>query len=127
MSAADNTRRLAIGFALGRVAYAAALIAAPGKVGGPWLGDAAERGGGRVAARALAARDGLISVGLGVAGAGERPIRPWLAALLASDLADIAATLADRGDLPKRSVPGTVVLAGAAAVAGAALLRTAEA
>ena len=42
---------------------------------------------------------------------------------MASDLSDIAATLADRGELPERSAPGTVALAGAAALAGAGLYR----
>lgn len=119
-------RQLTIGFAIGRIAYAGALIVAPTKAGGPWLGDAVERGGGRVAARALVARDALISTGLGVAAWRREPMRPWLAALVASDLADIGSTLADRDALPERSVPGTVVLAGAAAIAGAALYRAAD-
>ncbi len=122
----STERRLTIGFAIGRIAYSAALIIAPGKAGGPWLGEAAERGGGRVAARALVARDALISAGLGFAAWRGEPMRPWLAALVASDLADIGSTLADRDHLPRHSAPGTVVLAGAAAIAGAALHRAAD-
>jgi len=122
----DNDRKLTIGFSIARIAYAAALIAAPKQFGGPWLGEAVERGGGRVAARALVARDAVISAGLGAAAWRRGPARPWLAALVASDLADIAATLADRDVLPKRSAPGTVVLAGAGALAGAALYRAAD-
>ena len=53
-------------------------------------------------------------------------MRPWLAALVASDLADIGSTLADRDSLPEQSAPGTVVLAGAAAIAGMALYRAAD-
>jgi len=119
-------KKLTKGFVLARIAYAAALIVAPKKAGGPWLGTAVERGGGRVAARALVARDGLISAGLGVAAWRREPIRPWLAVLVASDLADIGSTLADRGDLPKRSAPATVAVAGAAALAGVALYRAAD-
>jgi hypothetical protein len=122
----SNERRLALGFAIGRIAYAAALIVAPRNAGGPWLGEAVERGGGRVAARALAARDGLISAGLGFAAWRGEPMRPWLAALVASDLADIGSTLADREHLPRQSAPGTVTVAGAAAIAGAALHRAAD-
>lgn len=121
----DTDRKLAIGFSVARIVYAGALIAAPKQAGGPWLGDAVERGGGRVAARALVARDALISAGLGVAAWRRGPMRPWLAVLVASDLADIASTLADRDDLPDRSAPGTVVLAGAGALAGVALYRSA--
>ncbi len=122
----DKDRKLTIGFSIARIAYAAALIAAPKQFGGPWLGDAVERGGGRVAARALVTRDAAISVGLGAAAWRRGPARPWLAALVASDLADIAATLADRGDLPEHSVLGTAVVAGAGALAGAALYRAAD-
>ena len=119
-------RKLMIGFAIARIAYAAALIAAPKKAAGPWLGDAVERGGGRVAARALVARDAVISTGLGMAAWRREPMRPWLAALVASDLADIGSTLADHADLPDQSAPATVLLAGAAAVAGMALYRAAD-
>jgi hypothetical protein len=122
----STDRRLAIGFAIGRIAYAGALIVAPRKAAGPWLGEAVARGGGRVAARALVARDALISVGLGVAAWRSEPMRPWLAALVASDLADIGSTLADRDHLPRQSAPGTVTVAGVAAIVGAALHRAAD-
>lgn len=118
--------KLTAGFVFARIAYAVALIVAPKKAAGPWLGDAAERGGGRVAARAMVARDGLISVGLGVAAWRGEPMRPWLAVLVASDLSDIGSTLADRSNLPDRSAPATVAVAGAAALAGAALYRAAD-
>ncbi len=119
-------RQLTIGFAIGRIAYAAAVIVAPKRAGGPWLGDTIERGGGRVAARALVARDALIATGLGVAAWRGEPMRPWLAALVASDLVDIGSTVVDRDDLPERSAPATVVLAGAAAIAGVALFRAVD-
>ena len=122
----SSTRKFAIGFAVGRVAYAGALIVAPRQAGGPWLGEAVERGGGRVAARALVARDALIALGLAAAAVTNAPLRPWAAALVASDLADIGATLADREHLPKQAAPGTVAVAGTAALAGAALFAAAE-
>jgi hypothetical protein len=118
--------KLAIAFAAGRVAYAAALIVAPRQAGGPWLGDAVERGGGRVAARALVARDALLALGLADAVHREASIRPWAAALIASDLADIAATLADRDELPDQAAAGTVAVAGGAALAAAALYANAR-
>lgn len=123
----DTNRKVAIGVAVARIAYAAGVIAAPKKFGGAWLGDAVERGGGRVAARALVARDAVISVGLGMAALRREPMRPWLAALVASDLADIGSTLADHDNLPSQSAPGTVVIAGAAALTGVALYRAADA
>jgi len=102
------------------------LVAATRRAGRPWLGDAVDLSGGRVAARALVARDALISVGLTAAALREEPTRPWLAALIASDVADLVATIADSDDLPERAVPGTIALAGSAALAGAALYRTAD-
>jgi len=117
----DREGRLVAGFAAARIAYAAALIAAPRRFGGPWLGEAAAQGGGRVAARALVARDALIAAGAGASALHGAAVRPWLAACVAADIADIGATLADRGALPPKSAPGTVALAGAAAAAGAAL------
>ena len=117
----STARKLAVGFAAARIAYSAALTVAPGRAAGPWLGSAVERGGGRVAARALVARDALISAGFGIAALRGTPARPWLAACVVSDLADIAATLADREHLPDGSAAGTVALAGGAALAGAAL------
>ena len=41
-------------------------------------------------------------IGLGVAAQRNQPTRPWLAALVASDLSDIGATMADRDNLPER-------------------------
>jgi hypothetical protein len=122
-----DARGLTIGFAATRIAYAAAVVIAPEKAAGPWLGEAVESGGGRAAVRALVARDALLSAGFGIAAACGEPVRPWLAAVVASDVADIASTLADRDHLPEHSAPGTVVLAGAAAVIGIALYCAADA
>lgn len=115
-----------IGFAIGRVAYAVAVVAAPGPAASPWLGKEVESGGTRVAARALVARDAFLAIGLADAARRGGATRPWLAALIASDLSDIAATLVDRKNLPKQAGPGTVVVAGAAAAIGAALFASAD-
>ena len=120
-----SSRTLTIGFAAARVAYAGAVIAAPRAAAGPWLGGAVEGGGGRVAARALVARDAIISAGVAVAARREAAVRPWLAACVASDLADIAATLADRDDLPDRPQPAPW-LAGAAVIAGLGVALAAD-
>ena len=47
--------------------------------------------------------------------------RPWLVACTASDVVDMTATWLERERLPDRSGPATLVVAGAAAAAGAAL------
>jgi hypothetical protein len=115
-----------LGFAASRVAYAVAVAVAPSRAAGVWLGKEVESGGTRVAARALVARDAYLAVGLADAARRGGATRPWLAALIASDLSDIAATLADRKRLPKQAGPGTVIVAGSAAAMGAALFAAAE-
>lgn len=122
----STTRKLTVAFALGRIGFGIGLIAAPERVAGPWIGDAASHGGGQVAVRALGVRD--IALSAGVLGAlDNRPVlRRFLAACAASDLSDIAATAAGRADLPERALPGTVALAGITALAGIALAVAAE-
>jgi hypothetical protein len=115
-----------LGFAAGRIAYAVAVVVAPKQAAGPWLGDAAQRGGGRVASRGLVARDAFLAVGAAVAALNDQPVRPWLVACIASDVADITATLADREQLPSHAALGTVLVAGAAAAGGARLFAAAE-
>lgn len=117
----DTTRKLAVAFGVGRIAYAAALLVAPGPAGGPWLGSAVASGGGRVAARALAVRDGALGLGVVLAATSGGSLRPLLTACAASDLVDMSATLIDRESLPKGSAPATVAVAGGAAAAGIAL------
>lgn len=116
-----TNRKLAIAFGASRVAYAVALLAIPGRAGGPWLGKAAESGGGRVAARALGVRDGAMGVGVVLAAVSRGPLKPLLLACAVSDAVDMTATLVDRESLPERSAPATVAVAGGAAVAGLAL------
>ncbi len=117
----DTTRKLAFSFGVSRIAYAVALLVVPGRAAGPWLGTAVESGGGRVAARALAVRDGALGAGVALAAASGGPMRPLLGACAVSDLVDMTATVLDRDSLPARSAPATVVVAGAAAAAGIAL------
>ena len=119
-------KRLAIAFGASRIAYAAALIASPKGAGGPWLGAATERGGGRVATRALAIRDGALGAGVAAAAASGSSLRPWLLACIVSDLVDMSATWAERSELPERSGPATLVVAGGMAAAGAALAAADE-
>lgn len=125
MADATHTKRV-FGFAASRVAYAVAVAVAPKAAAGVWLGDEVKDGGTRVAARAMVARDAYLALGLADAARRGAATRPWLAALIASDLSDIASTVADGSRLPKHSVPGTVAVAGAAAAIGVALFATAS-
>ena len=116
-----NLKTLTVVFGFSRIAYAAALIASPDHAAGPWLGAATTSGGGRVAARALAVRDGALGAGVVAAASTGNQAKPWLVACIASDIVDMTSTWLERDALPKRSGPATLVVAGAAAAAGVAL------
>ncbi len=108
-------------FAAGRVGYATALLCAPGRMAAGWVGEEAARGPGTIGLRGLAGRDLLASGGALLALRRGRPARTWLLACAIGDVTDTVATLAVTGGLPARSRWGTVVLAGGAAIIGAAL------
>lgn len=112
-------RGAAIGVLGSRIAYGLALVAAPGKVAGNrWLGEGARAPAAQVALRGVGAREiALHGLALGACFRGS-PVRPLLAASVAGDLADIAATTLSREGLPAGSTKAT------AAVAGGSLLMT---
>jgi hypothetical protein len=103
-----------------RIAYGAALLASPEKVAaGRWLGADARRPAAQVSLRGLGAREiALHGAALACFLRGS-PIRPFLAAGITGDLADIGSTTISREGLPEGSAPAT------AAVAGGSLLLTA--
>ena len=104
-----------------RIAYGAALIAAPTRLARRWLGPASERAPTQVPLRGLGAREALIHGGALAAALSDAPLRPWLAASIAGDLTDIAATAAGRAQLPEGSARATLVVAGTSALISAAL------
>jgi hypothetical protein len=118
--------KLTIAFALGRTAFGIALLAAPGRVGGGWLGPAAGERPVHVAIRGLGARDIALAGGAAWAASRGEGMRPWLVGTVAGDLADIGATLAAGDSIPSRARWGTLALAGGSALAGAALAAWAD-
>jgi predicted lipoprotein len=104
-----------------RIAYGAALVAAPARLTSRWLGPAAEGAGGRVAIRALGAREVLLHSGALRATLADNTLTPWLAASIGGDLSDIAATFAERDGLPDGAARATVVVAGGSALITAAV------
>lgn len=117
-----NVTALTVGYGALRIAYAAALLVAPARTAGPWLGEAAGEAGGTVAVRGLGARDLVLATGALASAASGRSARPWLAACAVSDAVDLAATLAaDGAGLPSKSKPGTIAAAGSFGALGAAL------
>jgi hypothetical protein len=107
--------------AAARVAFGLALVGAPSRIGSSWLGPDAARRPLQVAVRGLGARDLALAGGTAWAAATGSAVRPWLVATVGGDVTDVAATLVAGDSLPERSRIGTVLLAGASALACAGL------
>jgi hypothetical protein len=123
----QGSRKTAIAFALGRIAFGVGLVVAPEKVASGWLAADAQRRPTQVAIRGLGARDVALAAGVVAAAREGAALRPWLVGCLVCDVADIASTLAAGSALPARARWGTVALAGSAAIAGAALTARVDA
>jgi hypothetical protein len=102
------------------------LAAAPRLITGMWLGAAGLTPAANVLARSMGARDAAIGAGLLAAIERGGSQRAWLTAGVAADAADLAATVAQREQLPPRSVPLIVLAAGAGIAMGAYALAAAD-
>jgi hypothetical protein len=104
-----------------RIAYGAGLIAAPARLTRRWLGAAVDGHPTRVALRGLGAREVLLHAGGLAAALRGDAVRPWLAASVAGDVSNIAATAAGRSGLPNGAAPATLAVAGASALLSVAV------
>ncbi len=120
-----RTRTLTALFALGRLAFAAGLVASPGLAYG-WLGRDARRAPVKIALRAVGARDIALSAGTLASLRDPDALRLWIAAAVLCDIGDVAATVLTPADLPSNARWGTVAIGGGSAAAGLALLRAAS-
>jgi hypothetical protein len=114
-----NSRLLPVTVLALRVAYGAALIVAPERLGRRWLGPAAATGATQVPLRALGARELLLHAGGLAAAARGGSLRPWFAASIAGDLTDIAATVVARRELPDGAAGLTAAVGGGSALLSA--------
>jgi hypothetical protein len=114
-------RKLAVVVLGARIAYGAGLAAFPARLTGRWLGPAGEAGPTQVGVRGLAAREVLLHVGALTAAMRGAPLRPWLAASIAGDVADIASTAVARREVPEGSPLATLAVAGGSALISAAV------
>ncbi len=101
--------------AAGRIGFGVALIVSPGHLTALWLGGDSGRPGTRTVTRGLGARD--LALGAGALAVPETQLRPWVAAAIVADTADLVATVAAGDSLP---LPGRV-LVGAMASGGVVL------
>ena len=115
MTTSIDHRHLARLLATGRVGLGILLFVRP-RAARSWIGDVVDEPGGRVAVRALAARD--LVIGAGVLRAIDRgeSLRPWLVSSAAADLADTVATLGALRRLPRGAIGVIALAAGSAGV-----------
>ena len=113
-----NPRRGAFVLAAGRIALGVAVLVAPERVTGRWLGVHAGHPAVRYLAHSLGVRD--LVLGVLVLQALDDPERGprAQAACAVVDSVDALATVAARSDLPVAGVMGTVAVAAGAAGAG---------
>jgi hypothetical protein len=99
--------------AAGRIGFGVALFVAPERVTSLWLGGDAGRPGTRVVTRGLGARD--LALGAGALAVADSQLRPWVAAAIVADTADLVATVAAGKSLPLtgRVLVGVVASGGA--------------
>lgn len=103
---------------MGRVGLGAAFLVAPGRSGRGWLGARATADAGKVAARALGARDVAIGYGtLRALDTGDPTLGRWVTISGLCDLVDATATAMAFRSLPWRGRILGIVVAGAAATA----------
>jgi hypothetical protein len=108
--------------AAARVALGAALLVAPGTIGGAWVGDAATSRQVKVLARALGARD--LALGLGTLRAlrDGTEVASWVQMSVLADGVDAVATIAAIGPIGARKALPTVAIAAGSALIGATAL-----
>jgi len=116
----DRTNDVVRLTALGRMAFGAALLVAPGLVGRAWIGADAARPGVRVIARSLGARDIVLGLGtfLALDDRNSLALARWVQLGAFVDAVDAGATLLAVRHLKLRTVVGVLALAVPAAVAG---------
>src|SRR3954447_24106463 len=120
-------RKVAVAVLGLRIAYGAGLVVAPGRLTRRWLGPAGDSGPAQVGIRGLGVREVVLhAAGLAAALRGA-PLRPWLAASIVGDIADIASTTAARAEVPEGSPRATVAVAGASALISAVVAAAVEA
>ena len=109
---------------LARVGYGLILLLDPARVSKRWLGPLSDPTD--VALRGLGAREIALHLMALVSSLRGGAVRPFLAASMAGDLVDIAATTQARRGLPPASAPATIVVAGASAAISAVVAACAE-
>jgi hypothetical protein len=118
---------LATGLACNRILFGLGFVAVPHRAAQSWIGSSAKTPGGQVMVRAAGARDLALGVGALAALRSNADARPWFAAHLISDAADLVATWAARSELGPLRTAYALSMAGASTAIAAAYLARAVA
>jgi MYXO-CTERM domain-containing protein len=111
-------------YGLGRLAFGAGLLAAPGPLGQVLFGKPARKTAVRAMFRFYGTRDTALGIGTLRAVSRGEDVRGWLVAGIASDLLDAGVMLGERHAMPPEKLkPGVVSALGAAALGAALLVR----
>jgi len=117
-----TARQIATVHAGGRVLVGAALTLAPKAAAAGWIGKDAGRPPVTSVTRALGVRDAVMGLGVLSTLDDAEAAKPWLAACVAADAVDLAATLVARDQLPRQGAAAVTVVAAGSAALGAWLL-----
>ena len=121
-----TVRLLGQALAVNRVLFGIGFLVTPERSARTWIGSTARRGGARIFAQAVGARDLALGAGALAAMRNGRSARPWFAAHLASDATDLVATWRLRHDLPSASAAYALTVAGASTAIAAAYVVSGE-
>lgn len=113
-----DQRHLARMIAVGRLAVGTALVVAPARAGGAWIGPAAADPAVRVAVRALGVRDAALGAGTLRALDQGSAVGPWVQAGALSDAVDLVASVLAVRAIGLRRTLAVAAVAGTAAVIG---------
>jgi hypothetical protein len=122
----SRARRAAVAVAALRIAYGAALAAAPERTTRNWLGPDGGRPATVVALRCLGAREIVIHAGAVAAAIAGAPVRPWLVASMGGDCADVLSTFLSGEHLPDGAPVKTLAVAGGSAALSLAVVAALE-
>jgi hypothetical protein len=112
-------------YGLGRLAFGATLLVAPGPAGTLLTGKRARKPAVRAMFRFYGTRDTALGLGTLRAASADGDTDGWIAAGIVSDVLDAAVMLAERDTIDEdKFVPGLVAALGTAAVGLALLART---
>jgi hypothetical protein len=121
-----DARTIAMTNGLGRMAFGAAMVFAPGRAFRTWVGKDADPTGAKVVGAGFGVRDFALGAGLVWALQRDEPAHAWLVGAALSDAVDFTASVLAGDDIPKTGRLGVMAIAAASSVQCALLARVVD-